>query len=433
MQRSQPFAQSLAGFWLFLAGMLQYNYISFPPAIRISAVVTAQPPESPISDVIPVTVLTGFLGAGKTTLLSRLLRDPALKDTAVIINEFGEVGLDHLLVEKSGENFVELSSGCLCCTIRGDLIDTLRELFMKRVKGQVPWFKRVVIETTGLADPAPILHTLLNDPLVAANFALDGVITVIDAVNGLASLDAHPEALKQAAVADRLVISKTDLAEAKTAALTARLKALNPAALFLTPDEAMADPARLLSAGLFDVTGKSADVNAWLRAEAYEGGHGNDGHHHGHDHDHHHHGHDHHDHHDHDKEQDPHDVNRHDDHIRSYSIVRDKPIGGIAFTMFLELLVANKGDDLLRVKGLLNIAERPGQPAVLHGVQHIFHPVSWLEKWPSDDHRSKIVFITRDIPREHIDSLLKALEGQENMTDAQINELEQHPALQKSV
>jgi G3E family GTPase len=387
---------------------------------------TAQPPASPISDVIPVTVLTGFLGAGKTTLLSRLLRDPALKDTAVIINEFGEVGLDHLLVEKSGENFVELSSGCLCCTIRGDLIDTLRELFMKRVKSQVPWFKRVVIETTGLADPAPILHTLLNDPLVAANFALDGVITVIDAVNGYASLDAHPEALKQAAVADRLVISKTDLPEAKTAALTARLKALNPAALYLTPDEAMADPGRLLSAGLFDVTGKSADVDGWLRAEAYEGGHeGHDHHDHGHDHGHAHHGHEGHDH-------AALDVNRHDDHIRSYSIIRDKPIGGVAFTMFLELLVANKGDDLLRVKGLLNIAERPGQPAVLHGVQHIFHPVSWLDQWPSDDHRSKIVFITRDIPREHIDSLLKALEGQSDMTDAEIDELGNHPALQKN-
>lgn len=392
--------------------------------------VSAQPPASPISDVIPVTVLTGFLGAGKTTLLSRLLRDPALKDTAVIINEFGEVGLDHLLVEKSGENFVELSSGCLCCTIRGDLIDTLRELFMKRVKSQVPWFKRVVIETTGLADPAPILHTLLNDPLVAANFALDGVITVIDAVNGYASLDAHPEALKQAAVADRLVISKTDLPEAKTAALTARLKSLNPAALFLTPDQAMADPNRLLSAGLFDVAEKSADVNDWLRAEAYEGGQeGHDHHdHHGHDHGHEHHGHGHHGH-DHDAP----DVNRHDDHIRSYSIIRDKPIGGIAFTMFLELLVANKGDDLLRVKGLLNIAERPGQPAVLHGVQHIFHPVSWLDQWPSDDHRSKIVFITRDIPREHIDSLLKALEGQSEMSDAEIDQLQEHPALQKSV
>jgi G3E family GTPase len=371
-------------------------------------------------------VLTGFLGAGKTTLLSRLLRDPALKDTAVIINEFGEVGLDHLLVEKSGENFVELSSGCLCCTIRSDLIDTLRQLFVKRVKGEVPWFKRVVIETTGLADPAPILHTLLNDPLVAANYALDGVVTVTDAVNGLASLDAHPEALKQAAVADRLVVSKSELPEAKTAALKARLKALNPAALVLTPDEAMADPGRLLSAGLFEVAEKSADVNDWLRAEAYEDGHQQHGHdhHHGHDHGHHH-GH-------HDDGQDPHDVNRHDDHIRSYSIVRDEPISGVAFTMFLELLVANKGDDLLRVKGLLNIAERPGQPAVLHGVQHIFHPVSWLEKWPSDDRRSKIVFITRDIPREHIDSLLSALERQGDMNDAEIDALADHPALKSA-
>ncbi|HEY4134266.1 MAG TPA: GTP-binding protein [Alphaproteobacteria bacterium] len=397
--------------------------------------VAAQTPDSldPLltADLVPVTVLTGFLGAGKTSLLARLLRDPALKDTAVIINEFGEVGLDHLLVEKSGENFVELSSGCLCCTIRSDLIDTLRQLFLKRVKGEVPWFKRVVIETTGLADPAPILHTLLNDPLIAANFALDGVVTVVDAVNGLASLDAHPEALKQAAVADRLVISKTDLPEARTAELRKRLWALNPAARYLTPDEAMADPDALLSSGFYNLSDKSADVNAWLRAEAYEDdGHGR-GDEHGHEHDHaHDHGHDHHGHghegHDHDEQ----DVNRHDDHIQAYCIVRDKPISGIAFTLFIELLVANRGDDLLRVKGILNIAEQSDRPAVIHGVQHIFHPVTWLDAWPSEDRRSKIVFITRDIPREHIDSLLNALEGQADMTDAEIRAMtESHPVL----
>ena len=164
---------------------------------------------------IPVTVLTGFLGSGKTTLLNKLLRRPELADTAVIINEFGEIGLDHLLVEKSDdEGMVTLNSGCLCCTVRGDLVRTMSELFLKRSSGEVTPFKRMVVETTGLADPAPILHTLMTDPLLASRYRLDGVVTTVDGVNGGSTLDNHEEAVKQAAVADRLLLTKSDIADA---------------------------------------------------------------------------------------------------------------------------------------------------------------------------------------------------------------------------
>jgi G3E family GTPase len=165
------------------------------------------------SSLIPVTLLTGFLGSGKTTVLNHVLKQPEMAATAVIVNEFGEIGLDHLLVERSSEDVVLLNSGCLCCTVRGDIVDTLTNLFVDRVKGKVPFFTRVAIETTGLADPAPILHTLMTDPIVAARYMLDGVVTTVDAVNGAGTLDRQPEAVKQAAVADRLLLTKTDLAE----------------------------------------------------------------------------------------------------------------------------------------------------------------------------------------------------------------------------
>ncbi len=173
------------------------------------------PEQSPL---IPVTLLTGFLGSGKTTVLNHVLKQPDMAATAVIVNEFGEIGLDHLLVERSSEDVVLLNSGCLCCTVRGDIVDTLTNLFVDRVKGKVPYFTRVAIETTGLADPAPILHTLMTDPIVAARYMLDGVVTTVDAVNGAASLDRQPEAVKQAAVADRLLLTKSDLAELGCAA-----------------------------------------------------------------------------------------------------------------------------------------------------------------------------------------------------------------------
>src|SRR5258708_2600247 len=278
---------------------------------------------------IPVTVLTGFLGSGKTTLLNKLLRRPELADTAVIINEFGEIGLDHLLVEKSDdEGMVTLNSGCLCCTVRGDLVRTMSELFLKRTKGEVTPFKRMVVETTALADPVPILHTLMTDPLLASGYRLDGVVTTVDGVNGASTLDNHEEAVKQAAVADRILLTKVDIADApKLAELKHRLQHLNPGAPFQTVEAGEIDPNQILNAGLYNPETKSADVKKWLQAEAYEGSHDHGhGHHHGQDH----HGHDQGHKHDHAEgagaAQDPHNVNRPADRIRSFSMTFDDPM-----------------------------------------------------------------------------------------------------------
>src|SRR5437899_8674560 len=222
---------------------------------------------------IPVTVLTGFLGSGKTTVLNHVLKQPGMAATAVVINEFGEIGLDHLLVERSSEDVVLLNSGCLCCTVRGDIVDTLTNLFVDRVKGKVPFFTRVAIETTGLADPAPILHTLMTDPIVAARYMLDGVLTTVDAVNGAGTLDKQPEAVKQAAVADRLLLTKTDLADPTARQrIEARLKVLNPSAALVPVARGAVDPAVLFNIGFYDPVTKSADVQRWLRDEAFENG-----------------------------------------------------------------------------------------------------------------------------------------------------------------
>ncbi|ALG71848.1 ATP-binding protein [Azospirillum thiophilum] len=368
---------------------------------------------------LPVSVLTGFLGSGKTTLLQALLRNPGMARTAIVINEFGEVGLDHLLVAKASENMVLMDSGCLCCTIRGDLVDTLRDLFLKRVKGEIPDFDRVVVETTGLADPAPIIHTLMSDPLLAARFRLDGVIATVDAAHGSLQLDRQPESVKQAAVADRIVLTKSDVATpAATVALMQRLAAINPAAPVIPAAHGEIDPKRLFDAGLYNPETKSPDVARWLREEAYrdEQAKAHD-HHHDHDHarhDHHDHG-DHcgpdcgHDHgHDHDHEHHHHDANRHDDHIRAFCMVIDRPIPWNGFVDFMEALIAQAGENLLRVKGLLNVQESE-LPVVVHGVQHMFHPPVRLEDWPSDDHRTKLVFITRDVGQSVIEPLFDGL------------------------
>src|SRR5215831_16292198 len=226
------------------------------------------------SALIPVTLLTGFLGSGKTTVLNHVLKQPEMAATAVIVNEFGEIGLDHLLVERASEEVVLLNSGCLCCTVRGDIVDTLTNLFVDRVKGKVPFFTRVAIETTGLADPAPILHTLMTDPIVAARYMLDGVVTTVDAVNGSATLDRQPEAVKQAAVADRLLLTKTDLADsAPRQEIELRLKVLNPSAAMVPVAQGAVDPALLFNIGFYDPATKSVDVQRWLRDEAFESGH----------------------------------------------------------------------------------------------------------------------------------------------------------------
>ena len=355
---------------------------------------------------IPVAILTGFLGAGKTTLLNFLLKDPFLSDAAVIINEFGDVGIDHLLVERADENVIEMASGCLCCTIRGDLIDTIHDLLARRGRGEIKAFNRIVIETTGLADPAPVLHAVMSEPGLLAACRLEGVITVVDAFNGMATLDAHPEAVKQAAVADRIVLTKVDLLTGREGedtlfAIIGRLRKLNPAARLLTTHRNEATAERLFTMGLFDPKTKTADVQGWLAAEAYEIGEkrGRRQHRHGHSHEH---GHDHH----HD------DVSRHDEHIRSFSFSDGRPISPQGLELFMELLKSYHGANMLRMKGIVKMSDDPARPVVLHGVQHVFHPPVRLAAWPDGDERTRLVFIVKDIEKPMIEGLFRAFTDQ---------------------
>ena len=354
---------------------------------------TTPEPESMVS----VSLLTGFLGSGKTTLLNALVKHPAMADTAVLVNEFGEIGLDHQLIEKIDEETVLLNAGCLCCSVRGDLARALRELFVKRVKGDIPPIDRVLIESTGLADPAPIIHTLMTDRVIANRFTLDGIITTVDAVNGDMQLDQHTESIKQAAVADRIVMTKCDLADDKQVERLERgLNRLNPGAPIFRVANGDIHPDNLFDAGLYNPATKTLDVQRWLREEAYADNADTEGH--GHDH-----------HHDHVHGQDPHDVNRHDERIRAYCITYDEPLHWDAFVAWIRTLITLHGDNLLRIKGIVNIEGQP-QPIAVHGVQHLFHDPVQLPGWPDDDHRSKLVFITTDLERSVVEKKLTELQ-----------------------
>ena len=318
---------------------------------------------------IPVSVLTGFLGSGKTTLLSHLLRQPELSRAAVIINEFGEIGLDHELVETSDDTVIALTTGCLCCKVRSDLTQTLHDLLRRRDAGALPQeFDHIVIETSGLADPAPILHALMTDPSLAERVTLGSVVTTVDAVAGEVTLEREAVSRKQVAVADRVVLSKLDLTSDDAAALLRRVAALNPGAPILR-----AVSGRIEAADLFGTSNARPEIDAWLgHAPA-----------HGHEH--------------------------HDDEIKAFTIVRAAPIRAVALTLFLETLAQHCGADLMRLKGILNIAEHPERPVVIHGVQHVFHAPAWLDRWPSDDRTSRMVFISRRIPQRWVEVLLDAV------------------------
>jgi G3E family GTPase len=325
------------------------------------------------SDAIPVSVLTGFLGSGKTTLLGHLLRQPELARTAVVINEFGEIGLDHELIETSEDSVIALTTGCLCCKVRTDLVQTLQDLLRWRDAGACPHFDRIVIETSGLADPAPILHALMTDAAVAGRLVLGGVVTTVDAVTGVVTLEREAISRKQVAVADRIILTKLDLTGGVEPALLGRLAELNPGAPTLRAVHGRVESENLFGVVFRDRKIGAIEMNSWL-AEA-----------HGHSHDH------------------------HDAEIKAYTVVRTEPIRAVALTLFLEALAEHCGADLLRLKGIVNIAETLERPAVIHGVQHVFHAPAWLDRWPSVDRRSRMVFITRRIPRRWIEVLLDAI------------------------
>ena len=333
---------------------------------------------------IPVNVITGFLGSGKTTLLQRLLAAPQLADTAVLVNEFGEVGLDHYLLQRLDDEIVLLQSGCLCCTIRGDLSAAMRDLYAKRERGEIVPFHRVVIETTGLADPVPILATVMTEPVLRHHFRLGNVVTTVDAVNGLTNLERQPESVKQAAVADRVVITKTDIADGVAIhELSTRLGKLNPSAWQLETAPSVAiDPDQLLIRDLHDLDSKAEEVRGWLALEK-EGADAAAPH--------------------------PHhlEVNRHDASIHSFCLRFQRPLDWTAFGIWLAMLLHCHGSDILRVKGLLNIGANSG-PVFINGVQHLVHPPDHLSAWPDDDRSSRVVFIVRGLSRDIIERSLAA-------------------------
>jgi len=338
---------------------------------------------------IPVTLVTGFLGSGKTVLLNQLLRQPALDGAVVIVNEFGEVGLDHLLIEQSDEQFALLDNGCVCCTIRDDLVTTLTDLDRRISSGTLPPVNRVLIETTGLADPAPILHTFMVEPDIARRFCIGGVVTTVDAVNGQATLDRYAESQKQIAIADRIIVTKSDLATAQaTAGLMDRIRRLAPTADRMIVAHGKANGADIFDIAGFDRETTPARITRWVKnatemadMSGFTSG-------------------------DTCVDHDHHDAAHYNADIQTYSFIIDEPVDWASFAQWLEYVTLLKGEDLLRMKGLVHVSEQPERPLVIHGVQHVIHPPARLDAWPDNDRTTRLVFIVRGIPRDIIERTL---------------------------
>ncbi len=329
---------------------------------------------------IPVSVLTGFLGSGKTTVLNHVLKHPGMAGTAVIVNEFGDVGIDHLLVETSFEDAVLLNSGCICCTVRGDLVDTLDLLRIRRERGEIPAYDRVAIETTGLADPTPVLQTLMSDPAVIRHYRMNGLTATVDAVNGLAQLDRYPEAVKQAALAGHLLLTKVDIATPQAVApLADRLARLNPSAIVTRVAQGRVGPEAIFADDQYDPAAAGRDAAEWLGAAAFAvDREGETGHHHA-----------------------------HGEDITAFCLEREAPIAWSALRTWLASVTSLRGADLLRIKGIVNIAGSD-VPMIVHGVQHVFHAPVRLARWPDDDRRTRIVCITRGIGKSELANALEA-------------------------
>ena len=335
------------------------------------------------SRLIPVNVLTGFLGSGKTTLLQRMLRSPRMGRTAVLINELGDVGLDHLLVQQVDESVLLLDSGCICCTIRDDLKSALRELLSRRDRAEIPIFDRVVIETTGVADPGPILYTLLSEPVIRHHFHLGNVITTVDVVNAALHLSSNSEGIKQIAAADRLVLTKSDLAKpGQTVALRKELARLNPSARLWDAAEEALDVDYLIDTTSADPISKSRPRQSMADATPLPQSSGKQAV----------------------------QLRSHTESISSFSLILDRPLDWTAFGIWLSLLLNRHGDDVLRVKGILCV-EGIDTPVLINGVQHIVHPPQHMERWPNQDRRSKIVFITRGLDHARLRRSLQAFCG----------------------
>ncbi len=331
--------------------------------------------------LIPVNVVTGFLGSGKTTLLLQLLKSPLLRDTAVLVNEFGEIGLDHHLLRSATESTLLMDNGCLCCAIRGDLQVALRLLYSQRERGEIPAFKRVVIETSGLADPVPIAYTVLAEPVLQHHYRLGNVITTVDAVNGLRQLGEFEESVKQVAVADRLVLTKTDIANGdEVAKLRASLQSINLSAPILDAAVDELSPRRLFIEDIHDPGGKAREVSQWRTAADHSGS--------AHQHDHTH-------------------------GVTSFALIFDQALDWTAFGIWMTMLLNRHGDRVLRIKGMLNVTG-VATPVLINGVQHVVHPPVHLEAWPDEDRRSRLVFIVRGIDHRLIEASLTAFNGLAN-------------------